>query len=290
MSSAKTLREDAEKYLTRYPGGSPELDSKTPDEIIYELRVHQAELEIQNEELKRSQQDLEDARDRYLDLYDFAPVGYVTLTDKGLIAEINLTGAAMLRGDRRKLIHTRFRRYIAPDEHARWDRFLISILNGENRLSFSIRLNTINGTEFSARLEGTRIERGGGSYQIRIAISDNTECVRADSLCKENQYNRSLIEVSIDPFIIISQDGTITDLNHATMKITGRSREELIGTKLSHHLNNQPVWAEFFSLLKTGPVRDSPLEIRHRSGTITQVLCNASGFSDDEVKTHGFFH
>lgn len=79
-----------------------ELHSKA--ELLHDLQVHQIELEMQNRHLKESQQELEEARDRYADLYDFAPVGYLTLNESGVVAEINLTGAGMLGIERIKIV------------------------------------------------------------------------------------------------------------------------------------------------------------------------------------------
>ncbi len=70
--------------------------TRSAEALLHELHVHQIELEMQNEELRRVQIELEAARDRYRDLYDFAPVGYLTLTREGLITEINRAGATML--------------------------------------------------------------------------------------------------------------------------------------------------------------------------------------------------
>ena len=93
------LRKQAEAELVGRPDDAEDLSllsSEAKDRLLYELRVHQIELEMQNAELRRMQLALEAARDKYSDLYDFAPVGYFTVNEKGMIAAINLTGASML--------------------------------------------------------------------------------------------------------------------------------------------------------------------------------------------------
>ncbi len=91
----RSLREDAEEQLARSKKPSPDLKEQTPEHLIHELRVHLIELETQAEELKRIQQELEVSRFKYLDLYDFATVGYLTLNDKAIVTEANLTAAKL---------------------------------------------------------------------------------------------------------------------------------------------------------------------------------------------------
>jgi PAS domain-containing protein len=111
----KKLRSRAEKSLRRrsvVPKVSPDEDV---ERLIQELRVHQIELEMQNEELRNAQAELAESRDRYFDLYDLAPVGYFTLDEKGLILEVNLACADLLGSDRAALIQQRFSRFVSPD-------------------------------------------------------------------------------------------------------------------------------------------------------------------------------
>jgi len=116
--SKKTGKQDtmgmsAEQQLVRHaPAELP--SARSAGELLHELQLQQIELEMQNEALRESQIALEKSRDRYLDLYEFAPIGYLTLTRDALIAEINLTGAALLGEDRNKLINRRFTAFVAP--------------------------------------------------------------------------------------------------------------------------------------------------------------------------------
>ena len=84
-------------------------------ELIHELKIHQAELEIQNEELKRAQLELTDLYGQFEDLYEFAPCGYLSLNPKGLISRINLAGVMLLNGLRKNILHYGFSQFVAPD-------------------------------------------------------------------------------------------------------------------------------------------------------------------------------
>ena len=95
------------------------LDTLPPEEarqVFHELRVHQIELEMQNEELRRAQAELEASRARYFDLYDLAPVGYFTLGEQGLILEANLAGAGLLGVTRGDLAKQPMSRFILPED------------------------------------------------------------------------------------------------------------------------------------------------------------------------------
>jgi len=98
--AGQALRKRAEALAGERASEMPEDLEAPPLEValcaLHELRVHQIELEMQNEELRRTQEELEVSRARYFDLYDLAPVGYVTLSEKGLILEANLTAAKLL--------------------------------------------------------------------------------------------------------------------------------------------------------------------------------------------------
>ena len=102
------LRAKAEARLAGAP--PPGAPVRSAEELHLELLVHQIELEMQNEELQRAGTALEESRDRYVDLYEFAPIGYLLLGTGGMISEINLTGATLLGEERKKLLHRRFAR------------------------------------------------------------------------------------------------------------------------------------------------------------------------------------
>ena len=123
-AQAAELRRKAEECL-RARRGEPERPPSGTDvrALVHELQVHQIELEMQNEELQRAQAQAQEALEKYLDLFDFAPVGYFLWDEEGKILEVNLAGAAMLGLDRITAIGKRFGLFVAVQDRARFAEF-----------------------------------------------------------------------------------------------------------------------------------------------------------------------
>lgn len=118
-SGGSELRHRAEKQMQTEPAGPEEIagmSTKDMAKMIHELRVHQIELKMQNEELRGIQEELEEARDRYSHLYDFAPVGYLTVNEKGIVEGANLTFATLMGMERSAVVGKPFSRFIQRDD------------------------------------------------------------------------------------------------------------------------------------------------------------------------------
>ena len=125
------LRMKAEMQLDRAPAKGETL--RSPEEFLHELQVYQVELEMQNEELRQAQGELEKSRDLYIDFYDFSPVGYITLNQEAIIDEINLTGAKLLGIERSKLLHRSFVTFITPEDLDRWNLHFLTVLKHDDK-------------------------------------------------------------------------------------------------------------------------------------------------------------
>ncbi|MBF0326734.1 MAG: PAS domain S-box protein [Alphaproteobacteria bacterium] len=134
---------------------------------------------MQNDELRCIQQELEESRDRYVELYEFAPVGYLTLGRDGRIAAINLTGAGLLRVDRAKLLSARFSSFIAQDDGDRWHRFFLHAIDHAEGLEIDLDLVRGDGTGLPCHLDCRAMARGE-SPGLRMTLSDMTERKRAE--------------------------------------------------------------------------------------------------------------
>ena len=171
---AQSLRADAEKKNALSSGEKPEREGKTHEEIVCELDVHQIELEMQNEALKKTQLDLEESRDRYADLYDFAPVGYFTFDKRGIIEEVNLTGAALLGVEREKLLTRGFGRFVDGEDLSKWDRYLLDIHQNPEKQTCELLLRREDGSSLFAQLESVQVDSGSGTSVVRSILSDIT--------------------------------------------------------------------------------------------------------------------
>jgi PAS domain S-box-containing protein len=116
LDEIPSMRRRAEELLLKQPRAKDIIPSDDLQSVIQELRVHQIELEMQNEELRRTQHELETSREKYFDLYDLAPIGYITLDEKGIIMEANLTSAILLGEERSHLVRQPLIRFIYRDD------------------------------------------------------------------------------------------------------------------------------------------------------------------------------
>ena len=141
----EVLRARAKKFLTK-PG--PELDKIPPTEIqklVRELQIHQVELEMQNEELRRSQGETEAALVKYADLYDSAPIGYFTFNPQGVILEANLTGVRLLGVERDSLMGTPFLPHVVPAFRPEFRAHLQKVFATQARQFCTVQLDTSEG-------------------------------------------------------------------------------------------------------------------------------------------------
>lgn len=170
------LRKKAEKKLgSRADKKQEELSPAEAGRIIHELKVHQIELEMQNEELRRAQAELEESRSRYADLYDFAPIGYFTFDKNGLVVEANLTGASMLGIERTLLLKKTFSRFIVKQYQDEFSRHRMKVLDTSERQTAEVKIRNEKGAEFYARLESIPFVGQNGRKIIRTSVIDVTE-------------------------------------------------------------------------------------------------------------------
>ncbi|MEI8386182.1 MAG: PAS domain S-box protein [Verrucomicrobiota bacterium] len=181
-----SLRQRAEKLFRETLDQSQDhLDGLSPETLrsaLHELRVHQIELEMQNEELLRVQGDLDGSRVRYFDLYDLAPVGYCTLSEHGLILEANLTAATLLGAARGTLVTKSFSSFIAKEEQDVYYLHLKRVLGTGEPQSFDLRMAKSDGSAFWGHVEACAAKDEAGSPVCRVTLIDITGRKRTEEV------------------------------------------------------------------------------------------------------------
>jgi len=176
------LRQAAVERLRQSHEDARELGQQSPAELIHELRVHQIELEMQNEELRRAQLELEEARDRFAELFDFAPVGYLTLDPQGRIVAANLTIAELLGLERGKLVGQVLARFVISEDATRLALHFRDVDKGEEKISGEFTLKHAAGNAIWVRFHSMSVAGGnrGGSRSIAIVdLSQRADILRA---------------------------------------------------------------------------------------------------------------
>jgi len=181
-SDAISLRKQAEEVVRGKGAALPKAQSGEPDvaQTFHELQVHQIELELQNEELRRAQVALDAMQARYFDLYDLAPVGYCTLNEHGLILEANLTATTLLGVPRGAMVKQPVSRFIHSDDKDLYYMHRKRLLDTGDPQAWDMRMLKGDGTAFWGHLAATVAEDTDGTDVVRIMLSDVTERIRVE--------------------------------------------------------------------------------------------------------------
>ncbi|AFM27703.1 PAS domain S-box protein [Desulfomonile tiedjei] len=214
----------------------------------------------------------------------------VTISAEGKITDVN-TGTERVTGfSRNELIGKDFADYFTDPENARAG-YQQAFRDGSVR-DYELEIRHKNGdltqVTYNASVYSDESGKIIGLFAAARDISDRKRAEKA--LQTASAYNRSLIEASLDPLVTISAEGKINDVNTATERVTGYSRNELIGTDFADYFTDPAkARAGYQQAFKDGSVRDYELEIRHKNGDLTQVTYNASVYSDESGKIIGLF-
>ncbi len=180
---AADLRRRAEERMEEDPMSVPtDLEGLSVDQVqgmLHELKVHQIELEMQNEELRQSRAELEGSHERYFDLFDLAPVGYFTLTEDARIVEANLTGGELLHVPRNDLLDRSFTEFILPDDQDGYYHHRRAVVLAGAPATCELRMVRADGSSFHALLESAPSVPIDDRATIRTVVSDITQRTRA---------------------------------------------------------------------------------------------------------------
>lgn len=260
-----------------------EIANLSPPEIaslINELQVYQAELEIQNEELRQAQVALQESVDQYVELYDFAPVGYFTLDRRGIVLKLNLSASRMVGRERSNLVNKPFSVLIAASDHGIFFSHLKKAFNTRSRQVFELTLNVTGKTEIRVRLEGlVRPAQTDEPETCFVAVSDISETHRMrQEVLKTQEHIMGSMQEGV---CVCDETGMVTFTNPAfnamfdepSCFMTGRRISALTSCALE---NNRARLDDMLHHLKTHKTWNTELKCARTDGTIFKASVRAT--------------
>ncbi len=231
--AAGQRRRAEERLREQHPGTGQAPTEADTQRLVHELQVHQIELEMQNAELSRARAEAEADAEKFADLYDFAPVGYFTFAEQGRILGLNLTGAAFLGVERRRLLDRGFQLWVAPRCRPVFEAFLQRTFRDGTRQTCEVELLKNANTHVPVQIEGHRAPRSGGEAECRAVVMDLTERHQAQKdLQEEHRRSVTILESITDAFFSLDRGFRLTYLNHEAEKLLGKTRQEMMGKNL----------------------------------------------------------
>jgi PAS domain S-box-containing protein len=237
-STYNQLRKKAETKITKTEDLLKGVTLEKAKTLLHELEVHQIELEMQNEELREAQHRLEDARDQYTDLFDFAPLGYLVLDKQGVIVNINLTACDLLGLRRANIKGKPLSAYMASGESRTLFLKLQEAFKTGELSSFELQMKHKNKTFFTASLQGviTTTKDKTDAY-CRIALQDVTALKKAEALIFEHEAlqkekDKILQYLDLAPvvFLLLDADNNVLIVNKKGCDLSGYKPTDIIGT------------------------------------------------------------
>lgn len=205
--------------------------------IVHELKVHQIELEMQNLELREARNKLEASLEMYTDLYDFAPVGYITIDSEGKILAANLTVAILLGIERAQLLGQNLKHFVAAQERSAFINFLGTLFSSLSNESFEVTLHNMGKLPLVVQIVLIKASAVTSRQECLLALIDITRRKQAeDSLREKENQMLSLAEMSIDSIVMLDENGMITFCNAAVERMFGCSTAEILGRDFHNFL------------------------------------------------------
>lgn len=289
----QTLRERAEALLHAKRRDLAATPAKEVKALIYELNVHQMELEIQNQELREAQVELAHTRDRYANLYEFAPVGYVSLEKNGEIVEANLTAAKMLGVRRQELLGRNFLKFVLPPSQDELYLHRQAVFSSGVKQTCEIEMHKADGNLLSMRLESlafgpaaeapeqhcqtilidiTQQKQAERKLQRLMATLEQQVARRTKQLQAEQRFTDTVLDNLPVVSIVLDSEANIIRFNKACEIVSGHDFGELEEWTTLIPTQERGGFEQMLSLLRSG---QAPLQYEchwlHKSGSLRLI-------------------
>jgi PAS domain S-box-containing protein len=267
------LRHQAEELIRQQPASGARTPATMLD-LIHELRIHQAELEIQNEELRQAQQELACLHREYEELYEFAPVGYLTLDARGLMTRLNLTGCRLLGATRQFIPGQSFSRFLVPGWEDAFRAARVETARTGEQQSLELPVKRDNGNPLWVRADiEAAVDAAGQARQWRVTLVDITAKRLSEVALQQSESRfRSMLEAMTDGVYVCSAGQTIEYMNPAMIKRIGRDATGEVCFRALHGFDQPCKWCRFEGV-RNGETQEGTIEspLDRRSYRITSM-------------------
>ncbi len=274
------LRSTAEKKLDSSIQNFNKLPPIEIKNLLHEFQVYQVELEMHNEELRLTQRKLDETIEKYFDLFNFAPVGYLTLNENNLIEEANLTAASLFALPIKHLKKKPIFDLIIDEDKDTYYFMHNELIKTGNKQQFELRMKGIEGSIFWAYITSIVNKNEEETYKVRLTISDISERIQIE---EQIRFQAALLNAVDQSVIAIGVTGNIVYMNHAAENLYGWKLNEAAGRNIIN------VVAPKISSDQTKKIRENlikgkswmgELVVYHRNGTAFPIMASSSPILD----------
>ncbi|MEW8322586.1 MAG: PAS domain S-box protein [Candidatus Thiodiazotropha taylori] len=291
-----TAKEELEKRLAELRENSPPGAEEDESGLLHNLQVQQVELEMQNRELREAQAELELTRDHYADLYDFAPVGYLTLDGKGCVRECNLTATALLGEARQRLErNVPFGTYVAQPSKSAFFRHLADGCRRPGQaVAVEVTLQRRNGEPRRVRLDSASyVDEEAGETLCRTVMTDITELKQTQQEVEHGQAELASLLNAAPAGIGLVRDRVFQWVSTRFLAMLGYNEEELLGKNsrciYPDGAEYERVGRDKYAQIRAEGVGEIETRLRRKDGTIIDVLLRSAPLNPDDLGQGSIF-
>jgi diguanylate cyclase (GGDEF)-like protein/PAS domain S-box-containing protein len=277
------------KALEATTAGRPMIDQL--QRVVNELQVHQVEIEIQNRELRETQQQLEQSRDRYADLYDFSPVGYVTLNEKGVIKELNLAATSILGAARVENIGMPFLMYVEKSDTKKFQSYLRRCRGAQTSIAAELRLMPRSGVPLDMELHTVPVrDPESGQVLYRVALVNVSQRKQA---IEELRLMRTVFHRCGEAVAICDNRNYILSVNPSFHEITGYAEDDALGKHarlIDARIDHEKPYDAWWTDVVNAGGWEGEVRGRHKDGTYYPQWLRISSVRNEHGYTTHYIH
>ncbi|WP_045214993.1 PAS domain S-box protein [Desulfonatronovibrio magnus] len=284
----KKLKEKADSKIRESGLDIRDFPMDEIESLVESLNIHKVELEIQNEELRTAQGDLEKSQQKYFDLYEAAPVGFVIMRENGLVVDANLTTVNKLGTNRQKITNRPFHLYVFVDDLSIFHNHLRQVFSQQQSAQCEVRLRSGEQKYIYARLDSRPMDASHNAELCLTSFVDITSQKKLEQALRASEEKfRKIIERTPLGICITNEDGVFEYVNPSYTQIYGWQPHELLGRQFTMVVNpdEKKEWMQrHHDFLTTGSEVKGKWRVRHKNGHEITIKADAAHYTGDDKR------